>query len=44
MNDDVYDLVLKYEIAISVVPVSVEKYLHSIMPFIVNARNEGIAA
>lgn len=44
MNDEVYDLVLKYEIAISVVPVSEEKYQYSIMPFIVNARNEGIAA
>jgi len=44
MGDAVYDLVLKYETAISVVPVSEEKYRHSIMPFIVNARNEGIAA
>jgi len=44
MNDEVYDLVLKYEITISVVPVSEEKYQRSIMPFIVNARNEGIAA
>ena len=44
MNDDVYDLVLKYETAISVIPVSEEKYQYSIMPFIVNARNEGRAA
>jgi len=44
IGDAVYDLVLKYETAISVVPVSEEKYQYSIMPFIVNARNEGIAA
>jgi predicted nucleotidyltransferase len=44
MNDDVYDLVLEHEVTISVVPVSEEKYQYSIMPFIVNARNEGIAA
>jgi len=44
MGDEVYDLVLKYEMTISVVPVSEEKYQSSIMPFIVNARNEGIAA
>ena len=44
MNDEVYDLVLKHEVTISVVPVSEEKYQYSIMPFIVNARKEGIAA
>jgi len=44
MNDAIYDMVLKYDIAISVIPVSEEQYLNSMNPLFTNVKNEGIAA
>lgn len=44
MSHDVYELILKYEKTISVIPVSEERYRSSKLPFLMNAREEGIAA
>lgn len=44
MNDAIYEMVLKYDIAISVIPVSEYQYLNSPNPLFINVKNEGIAA
>lgn len=44
MNDAIYEIVLKYDITISVIPVSEYQYLNSYNPLFVNVKNEGIAA
>ena len=44
MSYDVYELILKYDKTISVIPVSEERYCSSQLSFLSNARDEGIAA
>lgn len=44
MNDAIYEMVLKYDVAISVIPVSGYQYFNSPNPLFVNVKNEGIAA
>ncbi|TET61045.1 MAG: nucleotidyltransferase domain-containing protein [Promethearchaeota archaeon] len=42
MSEITYDLVLKYDILISIHPVSEERYLLMKTPFLMNIREEGI--
>lgn len=44
MNDAIYEMVLKYDVAISVIPVSEHQYMNSPNPLFVNIKSEGIAA
>jgi predicted nucleotidyltransferase len=44
MNDAIYEMVLKYDVALSVIPVSEHQYMNSPNPLFVNIKNEGIAA
>lgn len=44
MNDAIYDIIIKHDETISVIPVSEEQYHNSSNPLYINVKNEGIAA